>query len=206
MVSPIKRLASKLGLREGEIIGLKWSDLDWGRGRLKIQRQVQRIKGQGLVFSEPKTQFGNRVIAVGPITLEKLQEHREQQELEKAIAIQRWQENNLIFPTTIGTPRDPHNLLKCFKEVLRKAGLPDMRFHDLRHTSVTLILNDIGAPIKEAQHRAGHASPSTTINIYGGETTSKLDEVVARNLDELVTPVRFKLHPNCTKEESLSKR
>ncbi len=69
-----------------------------------------------------------------------------------------------------------------------------MRFHDLRHTSVTLILNDIGAPIKEAQHRAGHASPSTTINIYGGETTSKLDEMVARNLDELVTPVSF----NCT--------
>jgi integrase len=199
-------LALTTGLREGEIIGLKWSDLDWERGRLKIQRQVQRIKGQGLVFSEPKTQFGNRVIAVGPITLVKLREHRQQQKLEKAIIIHRWQENDLIFPTTIGTPRDPHNLLKCFKEILGKAGLPDMRFHDLRHTSVTLILNDIGAPIKEAQHRAGHTSPSTTINIYGGETTSKLDEVVARNLDELVTPVSFKLHPNCTKEESLSKR
>jgi len=75
-----------------------------------------------------------------------------------------------------------------------------------RHSSVTWILNDIGAPIKEEQHRAGHASPKTTINIYGGETTSKLDEVVARNLDELVTPVSFKLHPNCTKAESLSKR
>ncbi len=56
------------------------------------------------------------MIAVGPITIEKLHEHRLQQELEKAVVIQRWQENDLIFPTTIGTPRDPHNLLKCFKE------------------------------------------------------------------------------------------
>jgi integrase len=199
-------LALTTGLREGEIIGLKWSDLDWERSRLKIQRQVQRIDGQGLVFSEPKTQFGNRMIALGQITLEKLQEHRQRQELEKAVAGQQWQENGLIFPTTIGTPRDPHNLLKSFKKLLAKARLPNMRFHDLRHTSVTLILNDIGAPIKEAQHRAGHASPSTTINIYGGETTSKLDQVVAQSLDELITPVSFKLHPNCTKEESLSER
>jgi integrase len=112
----------------------------------------------------------------------------------------KWSDLDLTFPTTIGIPRDLHNLLKSFKEVLGKAGLPDMRCHDLRHTSVTLILNDIGAPIKEAQHRAGHASPSTTIKIYGGETTSKLDEVVARNLDELITPVSFKLHPNCTQK------
>ena len=54
-----------------------------------------------------------------------------------------------------------------------------MRFHDLRHTSITLLLNEVGVPIKEAQRRAGHASPSTTINIYGGETTSKMDEIAA---------------------------
>ena len=66
--------------------------------------------------------------------MEKLPEHRHL----------RWQENDLIFPATIGNPMDPHNLLKSFKEVLGKAGLPDIRFHDLRHTSVTLILNDIG--------------------------------------------------------------
>jgi integrase len=86
---------------------------------------------------------------------------------------------------------------------LDKAGLPMMRFHDLRHTSITLVLNEIGAPIKEAQKRAGHASPLTTINIYGGETTYKLDEIVAQGMDELVTPVKIELHHNCTKEESL---
>jgi len=82
-----------------------------------------------------------------------------------AVAGRRWKDLDLVFPTVIGTPLDPHNLLKEFKQLLEKAGLPRMRFHDLRHTSVTLVLNEIGAPVKEAQHRAGHASPSTTINI-----------------------------------------
>ncbi len=81
-----------------------------------------------------------------------------------------------------------------------------MRFHDLRHTSITLLLNEVGVPIKEAQRRAGHASPSTTINIYGGETTSKMDEIAAQSLDDLITPMAVELHPNCTKKESLPSR
>jgi len=62
-------LAITTGMREGEILGLKWSDLDWDRGWIRIQRQVQRVDGVGLVFAEPKTQFGNRVLALGPVTL-----------------------------------------------------------------------------------------------------------------------------------------
>lgn len=191
------------GLREGEIPGLKWSDLDRQRGWLQVQRQIQRIDGQGLVFSEPKTQFGNRVIALGPVTLEKLRDQQQRLELEKAIAGSRWQENDLVFPTVIGTPLDPHNLLKEFKQLLKQAGLPLMRFHDLRHTSVTLVLNELGAPVREAQHRAGHASPSTTINIYCGTATTKADEEVAQSLDALITPVRVELHPIAPKEKSL---
>lgn len=184
------------GLREGELSGLKWSDINWGRATIRIQRQVQRITGQGLVFSPPKTETGNRVLALGKQTLAKLHEHREQQAQAKMLAGERWQDFDLIFPTVIGTPKDPHNLLKDFKRLLAKAGLPDMRFHDLRHTSITLLLNEVGVPIKEAQRRAGHASPSTTINIYGGETTSKMDEIAAQNLDDLITPVAVQLGSN----------
>jgi integrase len=191
------------GLREGELSGLKWSDVNWNRGYLKIQRQVQRIAHQGLIFSPPKTETGNRNLALGRQTLVKLQEHRQRQEQQKLVAGDRWQDNDLIFPTIIGTPKDPHNLLKSFKRLLVQAGLPQMRFHDLRHTSITLLLNEVGVPIKEAQRRAGHASPSTTINIYGGETTSKMDEIAAQSLDDLITPMAIELHPNCTKEESL---
>lgn len=200
------QLAVVTGMREGEIIGLKWEDIDWVRQRLKVQRQVQYIPHQGLIFSIPKTHAGVRTIALGTMTIENLQEHQQRQQKERAAAGERWHENNLIFPTVIGTPLDPGNLLKNFKVLLQKAGLPEMRFHDLRHTSITLVLNEIGAPIKEAQRRAGHASPSTTINIYGGEATSKLDEMVAQSLDELITPVKLELHRNCTKKENLPKR
>ncbi|NLF50091.1 MAG: site-specific integrase [Leptolinea sp.] len=203
-LSMLYHLAIVTGLREGEILGLRWSDIDWKKRRLCIQRQVQRIPQKGLVFSAPKTQSGVRRIAVGELTMDKLRKHKTNQELEKELAGFHWVENDLVFPSVIGTPMDPHNLLKEFKAMLKKAGLPEMRFHDLRHTSITLILNEIGAPVKAAQQRAGHASPSTTINIYGGEITMKLDEFVAQSLDEIVTPVEIELHRNCTKETLVS--
>lgn len=186
-------LAVVTGMREGELLGLKWSDLDWRKGYLKVSRQVQRVPRKGLVFSLPKTNSGLRTIAVGKGTIDRLKQHQNRQELEKAVAGKRWVENDLIFPSSIGTPMDPRNMLEAFKKVLENAGLADMRFHDLRHTSITLILNSLRVPIKEAQHRAGHASPTTTINIYGGETTTIADEQVAQDLDDLVTPVRFDL-------------
>jgi integrase len=159
-----------------------------------VQRQLQRVDGVGLVFADPKTQFGNRVVAMGPVTIDKMREHRMRQAEERNIAGSQWVEMDLIFPSAKGTPRDGCNLMKEFRELLQQAGLPHMRFHDLRHTSVTLVLNEIGAPVKEAQHRAGHASPSTTINIYAGMATTKTDEMVARKLDELITPVKIELH------------
>ena len=81
-----------------------------------------------------------------------------------------------------------------------------MRFHDLRNTSITLLLNEVGVPIKDTQRRAGHASPSMTINNYGGETTSKMEKISAQSLDDLITPAAVELHPNCTKKESLPSR
>lgn len=85
-----------------------------------------------------------------------------------------------MFTSKVGTPIDPRNLLQDCKKVLSYAGLPEMRFPDLRHTSITMDLNELEAPIKEAQHRAGHSRPSTTIDIYGGEVSSKLDEKVVK--------------------------
>ena len=194
-------LAVVTGLREGEIFGLKWEDVDLEKGRLKVQRQAQRVPKQGMVFSAPKTQSGIRVVSLGSTTIEKLRQHRSRQKEEKKELGDKWHENELVFTTVIGTTLDPHNLLKDFKALLLKAGLPLMRFHDLRHTSITLVLNEIGAPIKEAQRRAGHASPTTTINIYGGEATMKLDEMVAQQLDDLVTPIQLDVRGKRTEDK-----
>ena len=95
----------------------------------------------------PKTEAGNRVIALGAPTLSKLMEHRERQAEVILVAGNGWRDNDLVFPSRIGTPYDPLNLLKDFKIVLTRAGLPNMRIHDLRHSSITLLLNEVGAPI-----------------------------------------------------------
>ncbi|MEM5775335.1 MAG: tyrosine-type recombinase/integrase, partial [Anaerolineaceae bacterium] len=134
-------------------------------------------------------------------TLRKLADHRNHQAHDRIIAGNRWRDMDLVFTSQIGTPVDPRNLQNDFKKLLKHAGLPNMRFHDLRHTSITLVLNEVKAPIKEAQRRAGHTRPSTTMDIYGGEASSKLDQIVAQGLDDLITPIEVELHRNCTEEK-----
>lgn len=95
-------IAVTTGLRMGEIIGLKWEDLEMNSGTLKVQRQVQREKGRGLVFSQPKSAKSRRVIMLGSTTVEKLKKHFHEQDWSRLIADDRWEENNLIFPNTIG--------------------------------------------------------------------------------------------------------
>jgi integrase len=132
--SALYYLAVTTGLRQGELLGLKWSDFDWKNKRFQVQRQLQRITGKGLVFSEPKTKAGKRSIAIGDNSIRILRSHQEIMKLKKRFAGDRWQENNLVFPSTIGTPLGPRNLATHFYNLLKETGLPAIRFHDLRHT------------------------------------------------------------------------
>lgn len=185
------QLAITTGIRQGELLGLKWSDLQWHNGTLHIQRQVQDIRGQGRSFQEPKTKAGRRSIKVGEMTLQLLRIHREHQLAQKAKAGTRWKESDLIFPSKVGTPLDPSNLRLDFYWVLEKAGLHRIRFHDLRHTAASLMLNH-GIPVIVVTGMLGHSKPSITLDIYGHLQHSMLDEA-ARLMDELVTPVRISL-------------
>ncbi len=179
-------LAVTTGLRQGELLGLKWSDVDWTNRRLRIQRQVQRLSG-GLEFSEPKTAAGRRVIALGVSTIEKLRMHQLLQSEERKAAIEYWKENDMIFPSSKGTPMDPSNLYHNFKRLLIEAGLPDIRFHDLRHTAATLMLQQ-GIHPKVVQERLGHSDISMTLNTYSHVLPVMQDEA-AEKLDELLTPI-----------------
>lgn len=173
------------GLRMGEVIGLKWEDLDMGTGSLRVQRQVQREKGKGLVFSQPKSAKSRRVIILGPSAIDKLKLHYQQQHWSKLIAGDRWEENDLIFPNTIGKPMEHSRLLKDFKEILKKAELPIIRFHDLRHTAATLMLQ-AGIHPKIVQETLGHADISLTMNTYS-HALPTLQKEAAAKMDELVT-------------------
>jgi len=181
-------LAIATGLREGELLGLQWSDIDWVNRRIQIKRQLQRLpEGKGLTFSEPKSRSGKRVIVVGPVVLEKLRNHLNQQLLIRQFAGDRWQDNDLVFPSTIGTPMEWRNMVRDFKDTLKRAGLPDIRFHDLRHTAATLMLKE-GIHPKVVQERLGHSQISLTLDTYSHVLPS-MQEEAAQILDQLLTPI-----------------
>ena len=179
-------LAVTTGMRQGELLGLRWSDLDWQSQKLHVQRQLQRTK-DGLVFSGPKSAAGRRVIMLGEETIKKLRAHLGVLSQERQAAGEQWQENDLIFPSTIGTPWDPRNLFRIFKQFLKKAGLPDIRFHDLRHTAATLMLQQNVNP-KVVQERLGHSDITLTLNTYSHVLPS-MQEDAAEKLDQLLTPI-----------------
>ena len=184
-------LAIKTGMRQGELLALRWSDLDWRKGNLRVQRQTQRVTGQGMVFVAPKTKSGRRTIPLGDEMLQILRQHWEKQQLEKALAGERWQDLDLIFPTRWGTTQCPSNVLKEFKAVLHAAGLRKIRFHDLRHTAASLMLNS-NVPAFVVSKILGHSKPSTTLDIYG-HLIPVMHQEVGNLMDELLTPIEVKM-------------
>jgi integrase len=180
-------LAIKTGMRQGEILGLKWSDISWQGSSLRVLRKVYREKGKGRVFSPPKTRAGLRTIPLGSETLRLLQEHRKQQEVQKVLAGDRWREHGLIFPSKVGTPYSASSLLNDYKEVLEAAGLPQVRFHALRHTAASIMLNR-GVPPFVVSKILGHSEPSITLNTYG-HLIPIMHEELGNQMDEWLTPI-----------------
>ena len=184
-------LAIKTGMRQGELLALRWSDLDLRKGIIRVQRQVQRITKQGMVFMAPKTRSGRRTIPLGDEMLQLLRQHWEKQQLEKARAGDRWHDLDLIFPSTIGTPQSTSNLVSEFKDVLQQAGLRRIRFHDLRHTAASLMLNS-NVPAFVVSMILGRSKPSTTLDIYG-HLIPVMHQGVGNLMDEMLTPIEVKM-------------
>lgn len=184
-------LAVVTGMRESELLGLKWTDLDWIRKYMKVERQLQRPAGNGVVFISPKTGYGKRSVALGERTIEILRHHYERQQGERLSAGDTWVESGLIFTSSIGTPIHQRNILRDFKTLLKQAGLPPIRFHDLRHTAASLMLNH-GVSVIVVSRRLGHARTSITMDVYGHLIPSMQTEA-AELIDALVIPTAVKL-------------
>jgi integrase len=181
-------LAVKTGMRQAELLGLKWMDLDWTSGVLHVRRQVQRIDGKGFVFCEPKTKTGRRSIQLGEASLQMLRRQLEKQRREKAGAGGHWNENDLIFASSVGTPTELRNLLREYKKVLLKAGLPEIRFHDLRHTAASIMLKH-NIPVFTVSRILGHSKPSVTLDIYAHMIPGMQDQA-AKIMDEVIAPIQ----------------
>ncbi len=192
-------LAITTGMRRGELIGLKWDDVDWIKRTITIQRQLSPPDNTGVRFLSLKTKSGKRSVKLGEKTILVLRDHYERQQLRRQAAGNGWIDCGLIFPNTKGVPISACHLYRVFQELLEAAGLPKIRFHDLRHTSASLMLNNDIPPIVVSR-RLGHSKASTTLDLYGHQLPSMQAEA-AELMDNLVTPITLhsiapKLHPD----------
>jgi integrase len=134
------RVALSLGLRRGEVCGLRWEDLDFEQETLRVSGSLQR-QNRKLERTAPKTAASVRTIALPPVLLRVLRQHAERQARERAERNSDWQDCGLVFVSECGTPLEPRNVVRHFKTVLKKASLPEtIRFHDLRHSCATLLI------------------------------------------------------------------
>ncbi len=169
-----------IGLREGEILGLHIEDFDRERHTIQIRHALQYLRGQGLVITEPKTEKAKRTLPLPDFVYQALCRHLDPVEGTQG----------LMFTTGNGTPFSPRNFYRDFKRELSAAGLPDIRFHDLRHTAVSLLIG-MGVPPSVVQSIVGHASALLTLDVYT-HTSTDLQRAAMEQMGRVFTPAASK--------------
>ncbi len=178
-------LAIFSGARQGELLGLKWSDIDWENNQIHIQRTFNHY-----AWYDTKTETSNRKIDIGPETMR---------------ALKKWKlpcplcELDLVFPNEAGNPIKQNNMChRYFKPALKKAGLGKVRFHDLRHTYASLLIEQ-GENIKYIQTQLGHSNPTVTLNVYAHLMRPYNQESARRLENSVFAPTGHNLVTNARK-------
>jgi len=175
------RLALLTGMRRGELLGLKWEDLDLDRGTLAVRRTLSRGKEGRWELGQPKTAAGRRSIALPASCVTSLRKHRARQNEERLRLGELWEDHGFVFTNRTGNMLHANSLGAAFGKLTVATGLPVIRFHDLRHTSATLLLAQ-GVHPKIVQERLGHADITMTLNRYS-HVTPDMQRVAADTLD-----------------------
>ena len=172
---PMYVVAIYCGLRKGEILGLHKDDIRIDKGVINVRHQVTYVRGRGSVISEPKTDKAKRQVTLPPFAIEVLRQHLDTLKDNQA----------LIFTTSTGKPISGRNVVRHFKSVIEKEGLPNIRFHDLRHFHATTLLT-AGVHPKVVQERLGHSQISLTLDTYSSVVPT-LQEQAAEQFEEIMT-------------------
>src|SRR5438046_2460833 len=175
------------GLRQGELLGLQWSDIDLAAGTLQVRRSLERNEWGGLATSETKTARSRRMVPLTVRAVAALRAHRIRQDEERLRAGESWDVSDLVFATQLGKPLDPSNLIRrSFRPLLQAARLERIRFHDLRHTVATLLLEQ-GIHPKVVADLLGHSQVAITLDVYG-HVLPGLQRTTAQAFDRLLAP------------------
>jgi integrase len=161
------------GIRRGELLGQTWSALDLDNGIWRVEQQLVRIRNEDpeattktrLVLKDPKTKTSVREVTLPDEIVEKLRQHKEEQEQQKRLLGPAYHDHDLVFCAGNGNPIDPRNFVKRFERALKMAALPHHRFHDLRHSFATFLL-ERGVNPKVVADLLGHKKVSTTLDMY----------------------------------------
>lgn len=174
-------LALMTGMRRGELMGLKWEDVDLENARLTVRNNLVEVQGTGVpgkqrngkatissrqaVLATPKTKSSRRTVILSAGTVSKLREHQAQQKRERLAAAEAWHTEGFVFTNPVGGPTMPDALSNYFDTLVKAAGVPRIRFHDMRHTAASLMIRR-GIPPKTVSERLGHADVAFTLRTY----------------------------------------
>lgn len=177
-------VALAAGLRRGEVLALRWEDINLDAGSLAVRRSLSKVKG-GWAVAEPKTASSRRVVKLPAFAVEALRVHRTRQR-EERVGAMIWADPGLVFTTEVGTTLDGRNVLRTFKTHVARAGMDPgaFTFHSLRHSAATLMLA-LGVPAKVVAEALGHSRVGITLDVYS-HVLPHLQEEAAARMDALL--------------------
>jgi integrase len=178
------------GARRGEVMGLKWQDVDFDNATLSICRASQYTPSKGIFEKAPKTQASIRTIKLPTYAIVTLREYKKAQAAQRIALGELWKDEDWIFTAWNGTPLNPDTFSGWFKRFIKKTDLPDISIHSLRHTNAALLIAG-GENVRTVSRRLGHSQTSTTLNIYSHAIESA-DARAAQTLENLLSPMSSK--------------
>jgi len=167
-IAPLWYFLAVEGMRRGEALGVRWSDVNWERSTVHIAQSVipdKSDRGAAIIRTRTKTAAGSRSVRLTAETLAILEGHRDRQRFQRQTAGNVWKDNDLVVCTSTGTPINPNNVTRSYGRLVMLAGVPRIRVHDMRHTAATMLLR-ASVPAKIVSERLGHATIAITLDTY----------------------------------------